>query len=149
MGKSKLGIVGIIFIVLGIIAVVLIAGELIPAKIPSNPNNPDELKYDLICNIKLKNPLLKDVEIIGTECNWKKSSLFSLYSIFTDKGNLRLEAENKVASLNIELSEGASWEYKLRLTKLSYGETPVIVSFLDEKNKVVATKTISVNIGGG
>lgn len=112
----------------------------------SNPAQPK--KYDLNCNVEVVNSLFYKSSIGTINCASEESGLFSLFSIISDTGNLQISGQGKSASVDYDVVETKSSIYKLEMRKLTAGVTPITATLYDDENKIISTKTISVNIGG-
>lgn len=136
---------GIFLIIIG-----LIVGVFAYTQIEGNDlgsDNPDQ-KYDLNCNVEVKNVILQKPSIGNVDCFSKKAGLFSLYSLFSDSGTLQIAAQGKSSSIDYKVGEAGVETYNLKLSKLASGPTSVTVTLYDEKNAVITTKAQTINVGG-
>lgn len=141
-------LIGLIFLILGIVALVFGFGE-IGGVIPGL----GEQKYDLACNVQIGNALISKASIKGVTCNWQKSSsLFSLWDsykdLISDSGTIQIQAQSKTTSLSYEVSELGSETKTLWLKSLNPGQTRVSVKLFDKNLVEIDSETVNVNIGG-
>ncbi len=154
MGKNDalIWILGIILV----ISVVFIVGEVVRPT-----TDPATQRYDVICNIELKNVLFFDPIINNVECNWKKASLFPLGSIgLFDKGNIRMSIGDKTDSANYEIGEfgnivipyttlpSGSESVKLRINRVDRGITSIDFTLFNEDFETIDSESITFDVGG-
>jgi len=138
-------LITVAFLGLALLSVVFAVIDLI-----ENPNNAFNQKYDMTCEFKLENPVLQEVKIKDqVQCYYTKSKLDFPFSLWIfDSGTIKLEAQNKVIWDSYKnIVEFTSHDFKLTLTRLDAGTTPVTLTIYDELGKQLDQKTINVNIG--
>lgn len=164
--KSKKGEIdvslGAILILIAIIGVgVLLLGGNVLAwfedrvdDIRNDPNR-ETIYYDVTCEFELYNPIFKDVTFSDkpekqTTCYFKKSSLFSVYSIsdfWTDKGTVRMSAQNKDVWVKYRVGEGSYEDHKMKLKRLTEGPTEITLQIYNEEGDPGETRTLKLNLG--
>jgi len=136
----------IIGIFLLIVAAAVIAVNVVPESVITGDDEP--AKYDVYCDVELSNPLLSRVVIGDVNCNSRKASIFSLYSIIGDSGNLQISAQGKTASTQYDVTETKTKIYSLKIAKLSAGSTDISVSVYNDDSVLIASKKVNINVGG-
>jgi hypothetical protein len=142
-----------IFLMLIALGILLIGGGILLGDDESInvPGVSDPTKYDLVCTVRVENVFLYNPEFIGSpECRSRTSEVgsFSLFSFLYKEGNLKMTANGKEVSKNIEYSSlGIGKDFDLVIERLDPGDSVVNFYLYDEDGAVEDSKTLNVKVG--